>query len=34
MIVRGKRPTCFDWCRYADRCAEDLGLPIAKDDSG
>jgi DNA-directed RNA polymerase subunit RPC12/RpoP len=34
MIVRGKRPTCFDWCRYADKCAEDLGLPITKDDSG
>jgi len=28
MIVRGKRPTCFDWCRYAEACAKDLGIPL------
>ena len=26
LIVREKRPSCFDWCKYADKCAEELGL--------
>ncbi len=24
IIVREKRPTCFDWCKYADICAAQI----------
>ena len=27
-ITREKRPSCFDWCRYADKCAEELGITL------
>ena len=23
-VRRQKRPSCFDWCRYAERCASEL----------
>lgn len=26
LVARDKRPTCFDWCKYADKCSEELGL--------
>ncbi|MCJ7489254.1 MAG: hypothetical protein MUO87_03785 [Thermoplasmata archaeon] len=26
LVVRKKRPSCFDWCKYADKCAEELGF--------
>jgi hypothetical protein len=28
LIVRDKPPSCFDWCKYADKCAEDLGFDL------
>lgn len=24
IIFKNKRPTCFDWCEYAKKCAEEL----------
>ena len=23
-VTREKRPSCFDWCKYASECAEEL----------
>lgn len=23
-VTREKRPSCLDWCKYADRCLEEL----------
>jgi DNA-directed RNA polymerase subunit RPC12/RpoP len=28
LIVRDKKPSCFDWCEYADRCAKELGIRL------
>jgi hypothetical protein len=30
MVVRAKRLSCFDWCKYADKCAKDLGIDLGK----
>jgi len=30
IIVRAKRLSCFDWCKYADKCAEELGIDLGK----
>ena len=24
LVTREKRPSCFDWCKYADQCIADL----------
>lgn len=26
MVHRERRPSCFDWCEYADLCMEESGL--------
>lgn len=24
MVTKVKRPSCFDWCRYADKCMKEI----------
>lgn len=24
LVTREKRPSCFDWCRYADKCIAEI----------
>lgn len=33
LIVREKRPSCFDWCEYAGKCAKGLGIDLGREDS-
>ena len=28
LIVRDKKPSCFDWCEYADECAKQIGFDL------
>ena len=28
IIVRDRKPSCFDWCKYAEMCAKEIGIDL------